>query len=236
MSLSPYNSDLLFRQPIQPVHHRIDQLIRLPDPLPQRHQFAHRSFELGLQRFAWLPADRIDGQRFPVLLQHRQKAFVIVIIALRATVLGVRSSTLALTNPSSQPRKPLTSVCFCLFISSILSARKARKAGRSCTTSDRSWNAMKLPASSLGRQTRMEMLLISSLGDLEWVPFARLSAACFLVRCCARVLRAGRAGALSTPGGLGYLAAEWLMDLNNVCTSSFLGFVLRGLFFFVGLQ
>jgi hypothetical protein len=31
----------------------------------------------------------------------------------------------------------------------------------------------------------------------------------------ARVLRAGGAGAPSTPGGLGYLAAEWLMDLGQ---------------------
>ena len=35
------------------------------------------------------------------------------------------------------------------------------------------------------------------------MPFARLSVACFLVRCRARVLRADRAGAPSTPGGLG---------------------------------
>jgi len=37
----------------------------------------------------------------------------------------------------------------------------------------------------------------------------------------------------STPGGLGYLVAERLMDLNSVCSSSFLGFVLRWQFFFI---
>jgi len=38
-------------------------------------------------------------------------------------------------------RRPLIICCFCLFISSI---RSARKASRSCTTSDRSCSAMKL--------------------------------------------------------------------------------------------
>jgi len=37
------------------------------------------------------------------------------------------------------------------------------------------------------------------------------------------VRRAGRAWAPSTPGRLGYLAAEWLMDLGGVCSSSFPG-------------
>ena len=46
------------------------------------------------------------------------------------------------------------------------------------------------------------------------------------------VRRAGRAGAPSTPGGIGYLVAERLMDLNSVCSSSFLGFVLRRAFRF----
>jgi hypothetical protein len=68
---------------------------------------------------------------------------------LRATVLGVRSSTFGPRQLSCKPRKPLISFCFCLFISSVLSARRT---GESCTTSDFSGSAMKLPASSLGRQ------------------------------------------------------------------------------------
>ena len=42
----------------------------------------------------------------------------------------------------------------------------------------------------------------------------------------------GSSRAPSTPGRLGYLRVTWLMDLGRVCSSSFLGFVLRGLFFF----
>ena len=46
------------------------------------------------------------------------------------------------------------------------------------------------------------------------------------------VKRAGRAGAPSTPGRLGYLAAERLMDLGRVYFFQFSGVVLRGLFLF----
>ena len=42
----------------------------------------------------------------------------------------------------------------------------------------------------------------------------------------------GSSRAPSTPGGIGYLVAERLMDLNSVCSSSFLGFVLRRAFRF----
>ena len=87
-SLPFHNPDLLFRQPVQPVHHRIDQLIRLPDPLPQRPQLAHRSLELGPQRLRRLPAGRIDGQLLSVLLEHRQKALVIVLVVALQLCLG----------------------------------------------------------------------------------------------------------------------------------------------------
>ena len=65
------------------------------------------------------------------------------------------------------------------------------------------------------------------MGDACVFPFRLLSG---------EVQRAGFARgsslAPSTPGGLGYSAVVWLMDLGRVCSSSFLGFVLRGLFFF----
>jgi hypothetical protein len=42
----------------------------------------------------------------------------------------------------------------------------------------------------------------------------------------------GSSLAPSTPGGLGYSAVVWLIDLGRICSSSFLGFVLRGLLLF----
>ena len=50
------------------------------------------------------------------------------------------------------------------------------------------------------------------------------------------VKRAGGAGAPSTPGRLGYLMAERLMDLGRVCSSSFLGLRFEGFSFFIGLR
>jgi hypothetical protein len=68
--------------------------------------------------------------------------------------------------------------------------------------------------------------LDQGMGDACVFPFCLLSG---------EVQRAGFARgssrAPSTPGGLGYLVAKRLMDLNRVCSSCFLGFVLRGLFF-----
>jgi len=106
----------------------IDQPVR---PLLKWPQFANRSLELG----SWpvLPAGRIDGQFLAVLLEYSQKALVIMLVVA--------------LQPAQEAFDLLAS--FCLFISSILSARWARK---SCTTSDFSFSAMELPDASLGRQ------------------------------------------------------------------------------------
>jgi hypothetical protein len=65
---------------MQPIHNEIDQPIRLLYPLQQRKQLAHLAIVLGPQRFAQLPASRIDGQRLLVLPKHRQEALAIVLI------------------------------------------------------------------------------------------------------------------------------------------------------------
>ena len=106
----------------------IDQPVR---PLLKWPQFANRL--PGPGPWPVLPAGRIDGQFLAVLLEYSQKALVIMLVVA--------------LQPAQEAFDLLAS--FCLFISSILSARWARK---SCTTSDFSFSAMKLPASSLGRQ------------------------------------------------------------------------------------
>ena len=80
MSFSPYNTYLLLRQSIQPVHHRIDQPVRPLDPLQERQKLAQRALELGPERLRRLPAGRIDDKLLPVLLEHCQKALVIVLV------------------------------------------------------------------------------------------------------------------------------------------------------------
>jgi len=72
------------------------------------------------------------------------------------------------------------------------------------------------------------MFLISCFGDLGLVPFAFFPVASFrwgsTRGCCARV----EPGAPSTPGGLGYLATEQLMDLGRVYFFQFLGLCFEG--------
>ena len=95
-----------------------------------------------------------------------------LVVALRATVLGVRSSTYD-PQVTLQPAQEALDLLLLLagFISNILSARKA---SRSCTMSDCSRSAMKLPASSLGRQasTRGQNIGVLALG-VELLPGLR---------------------------------------------------------------
>ena len=71
--------------------------------------------------------------------QDRQKALFIVLVVALQISLWHEVLIWAPLMPSSRPRKPLISFCFCLFISSV---RSASKASRSCSTSDRSCSAM----------------------------------------------------------------------------------------------
>lgn len=50
-----HNPDLLFLQSVKLVDQCVDQLVSLPDSLPQGCELAHRSVEFSPQRFAWLP-------------------------------------------------------------------------------------------------------------------------------------------------------------------------------------
>ena len=91
-SVSPY-SRAAVDQPVGPL-----------DPLSQGREFAHRLLELGFERFSGLPAGRIDGQLLPVLLEHSQKAIVIVLVV--ALQLCLRREVIDLCpNVALQPRK-----------------------------------------------------------------------------------------------------------------------------------
>ena len=93
-----------------------------------------------------LRVQRIDCQLLAVLLEHSQKALVIVLaVALRATDLGVKSSTWPPCSSSAIPGSHCPPFASAGFISSTLSTRKT---SRSCTRSNFSWLAIKLPAAS----------------------------------------------------------------------------------------
>ena len=88
LHISFHDSDLLFRQPVQPVDCRVDEVICQPDSLPQRTQFAHRALELGLQRLSRLPAGWIYDQLLLIFLQHCQEALIIVLVEALQLCLG----------------------------------------------------------------------------------------------------------------------------------------------------
>ena len=127
----------------------IDQPVRPLDFSPQRSQFAQRSLELGFEGLARLPSGRINLKLLAVLLEHRQKAIVIVLVV--ALQFGLGREVLDLcAQVALQPAQEALDLRLLLPGSSPTSSLPGRP-GESCTTSDSSCSAMKLPASSLGR-------------------------------------------------------------------------------------
>ena len=122
----------------------IDQPVR---PLLKWPQFANRL--PGPGPWPVLPAGRIDGQFLAVLLEHSQEALIIVLVV--ALQFGLGREVLDLcAQVALQPAQEALDLRLLLPGSSPAFFPPGRP-GESCTTSDRSWLAMKLPASSLGR-------------------------------------------------------------------------------------
>lgn len=84
-----HNLYLLIRQPVEPVDHGIDQLIRLFDPLPQGAELAHGPLELRPQHFPRLSAGGVNCQLLLVLLEDRQQALIITLIVAQNLRLGL---------------------------------------------------------------------------------------------------------------------------------------------------
>jgi len=84
-----HNPDLLIRQPVEPVDHGIDKLIRPLDPLHQWVELLYGPLELRPQQLRRLPAGGVDRQLLFVLLKNRQQALIITLIVAQDPGLGL---------------------------------------------------------------------------------------------------------------------------------------------------
>ena len=91
-SLSSFhNLYLLVRQPVEPVDHGIDQLIRPLDPLHQWVELLFGLLELSPQQLRRLPAGGVDRQPLFVLLELSKEALVIVLEVVKNPGLGLEA-------------------------------------------------------------------------------------------------------------------------------------------------